>query len=68
MKMIQDLIRPEMLIWLERMMNKLLDNLAGIAKVEVGVGLEQGRAPELWNLEHPDRVRSVARAITTPHL
>ncbi len=47
MKMIQDLIRPEMLIWLERMMNKLLDNLAGIAKVEVGVGLEQDRAPEL---------------------
>jgi len=25
------------------------------------LGLEQGRAPELWNLEHPDRVRSVHR-------
>jgi methionine synthase I (cobalamin-dependent) len=38
----------------------LLDGAMGTMLMDVG--LEQGYAPEAWNVEHPDRVRAVHRA------
>jgi 5-methyltetrahydrofolate--homocysteine methyltransferase len=37
----------------------LLDG--GLGSLLIAMGLEQGRAPEWWNLEHPDRVQEVHR-------
>ena len=37
----------------------LLDG--GLGSLLISMGLEQGRAPEHWNLEHPDRVREAHR-------
>jgi methionine synthase I (cobalamin-dependent) len=38
----------------------LLDGAMGTMLIDAG--LEQGYAPEAWNVEHPDRVRAVHRA------
>jgi 5-methyltetrahydrofolate--homocysteine methyltransferase len=53
-------VRPPELAALSRERVVLLDG--GLGSMLIAAGLAAGRAPEWWNLEHPDRVASVHRA------
>jgi 5-methyltetrahydrofolate--homocysteine methyltransferase len=53
-------VRPADLRELARGRVVLLDG--GLGSMLIAAGLEAGRAPEWWNLEHPDRVEAVHRA------
>ena len=50
---------PELRTLLDRRV-VLLDG--GMGSMLIAAGLEAGRAPEWWNLEHPGRVEAVHRA------
>ena len=50
---------PELRALLDRRV-VLLDG--GMGSMLIAAGLEPGRAPEWWNLEHPERVEAVQRA------
>ena len=53
-------MRPAELQALARARPLLLDG--GLGSMLIAAGLEGGRAPEWWNLEHPDRVEEAHRA------
>jgi methionine synthase I (cobalamin-dependent) len=53
-------VRPGELRELARGRVVLLDG--GLGSMLIAAGLAAGRAPEWWNLEHPDRVEAVHRA------
>jgi len=53
-------MRPTELRELARSRVVLLDG--GLGSMLIAAGLEAGRAPEWWNLEHPERVGAVHRA------
>ena len=53
-------MRPAELHGLTRTRVLMLDG--GLGSVLIAAGLEAGRAPEWWNLEHPERIEEVHRA------
>ncbi|MBZ5587381.1 MAG: homocysteine S-methyltransferase family protein [Acidobacteriia bacterium] len=53
-------MRPAELRELARTRALLLDG--GLGSMLIAGGLDEGRAPEWWNLEHPERIEAVHRA------
>jgi 5-methyltetrahydrofolate--homocysteine methyltransferase len=47
--------------FLDRLQQRAVLLDGGLGTLLMGLGLEAGRAPEWWNLEHPDRVREAHR-------